>query len=141
MIEIELLSRQESENPYQEYLYLVDCDGGDFELQRRVHESVGPIHDLPQRSAFYDSQGRRIKPDVFEGNKVIGYLDIDGLGKDYEYAFLERLVQTPFEDDVVMFDATTMGNAEKFCVTNGWRACDGFDVAWEQLKKVVRHRE
>jgi hypothetical protein len=140
MPEIELLRRQERQSPYDEFLYLVDLDGGEFSLQRRVHESVGPIHILPQRSAFYDSRGSRIEPDTFEGNRVIGYLDIDGVGKDYEYAVLERRVQTPFELDVVQFDATTIGNAKKFCITNGWSAWDGFDATWKQVESIARGR-
>lgn len=61
----------------------------------------------------------------------------DGLGKDYEYAFLERRVQTPFEDDVLLFHAATVDDAKEFCVANRWSTCEGFEAAWKQLRKIV----
>lgn len=135
--EIQLISRQEEASPYDEYLYLVDTGESVFELQRRVHDSVGPIQSIPQKNKFFNSKGKRIKPKTFEGSKILGYLDFDGLGDDNSYALLERIVQTPLDQDVIRFSASKLPIARQFCVTNGWDSCDGFKEAWAKVKAIA----
>lgn len=139
-IHVQLLSRQESQSPYNEYLYIVNTGGGDFELQRRVHATVGPVLNPPQRGTFFDSTGKRITPKTFEGSKILGYVDLDGQGSDHEYAFLERIIQTPLENDVLAFSAESIGIAKAFCDENGWTSCKGFSAAWQKLTNLVERK-
>lgn len=135
---IQLISRQEVSSSYDEYLFLMKIGVDEFVLQRRVHDSVGPIQNIPQRNKFFSPSGQRIKPKIFEGSKILGYVDLDGLGGDNSYAYLERIVQTPLDQDVFSFSASQLAVAKDFCTANGWDSSDGFNEAWKKVKAKVK---